>query len=553
MLACLGAVACSADARVADLEPRASANTPVRAPHAIDFATASTGLADVAGHPIGFSLLLPSARAVTYLPARVRVDTASRELVLAPPPGAPGTSAVGVPVLLPSARVRVETTLVQPPVGAGAGERAGLWFGANDDNYIELGLVSSPEGPVLRAQLEEDGMPGAPITRRVQLPTDGVRLALELEPTERVVRAYAAVGVAGVEQLLASFDAIPDAWFERDRAGLADGDASPRGLVGVLASAGSRPTELPSLGQRFRGFEISTTGLATDLTSSAGRWQRGAASTLPVGLTNAAAATLGGKVYALGGASGAAAERALFVYDPEVDAWQTGPRLPESFPPVTSPALAARGGELVVIGGQLAAGGATTRVIAVEPGTGTWTSLAPLPVALGAATAQAIGSDIYVAGGLDGSASHAELWVLRAGASAWSPAASMSSARHGAASTVIGDRLFVFGGMRDGAALALAEVYDPSTNEWTALAPLPAPVSFPSATAARSLAVVLAGDAGSSPAAPAWLYDPGTDTWSALPPAPRPRTGAAATRLGDVVYVLGGAALDGAVDELHFE
>lgn len=458
-----------------------------------------------------------------------------------------------------SARSRVETTLVEPALGAGAGERAGLWFGASDDNYIELAVTSSAEGPVLRALMEEDGTVGAPITRRVQLPVDAVRLALELQPSERVVRAYASVGATGSEQPLATFESVPSAWFDRDRAGLMDGDASPRGLVGLFASAGARPVELPALAHRFRGFEVTSAGSATDPQLAFGHWHRGAANPLPVGLANVAAATLGGKVYVVGGSVAAQGERALFIYDPDTDAWQKGPSLPDGFPPVTSPAVLAHRGSLVVLGGLVSGSSSATRkVIAFDPATSTWTSLASLPVGLGAAVAESIGDDMYVAGGLDGALSHAELWVMRAGSNAWSPAAAMSSARHGAASAVLDGRLFVFGGTREGgAALALAEVYDPRSNEWTALAPLPAPMSFAAATAARDRAVVLAGEAGaatgSTAGAPAWSYDVAADAWSVLPPGPRPRSGAAAAWRGDAVYVLGGAGIDGAVDVLRLE
>jgi N-acetylneuraminic acid mutarotase len=552
------ALACSAEARI-ELEPRVLTGPAVRAPHAIDFATASSGLGDAAGHPTGLSAILPATRAATYSPARVRVDPAARELVLTPAAGAGGSNAtgMGLPVVLTSARSRVETTLVEPALGAGAGERAGLWFGASDDNYIELAVSSSAEGPVLRALMEEDGTSGVPITRRVQLPVDAVRLTLELQPSERVVRAYASVGASGFEQPLATFESVPDAWFDRDRPGLMDGDTSPRGLVGLFASAGARPRELPPLAHRFRGFEVTSAGSATDLQPAFGRWQRGAANPLPAGLANAAAATLGGKVYVVGGSGATQAERVLFIYDPDSDGWQPGPSLPDGFPAVTSPAVLAHRGALVVLGGMVSGSASATRkVIALDPATSTWTSLAALPVGLGAAVAQSIGDDLYVAGGLDGEQSHAELWVMRAGSNVWSPAAAMSSARHGAASAVLDGRLFVFGGTREGgAALALAEVYDPRSNEWTALAPLPAPVSFATATAARGRAVVLAGEAGAATGstAPAWSYDVDADTWSILPPAPRARSGAAAAWRGDAVYVLGGAGLDGAVDVLRLE
>lgn len=554
------ALACSADARP-DLEPRVLTGPAVRAPHAIDFATAASGLGDAAGQPTGLSAILPTTRAATYLPARVRVDSGARELVLAPTAGAGGSNAsgMGLLVVLTSARSRVETTLVEPALGAGAGERAGLWFGATDDNYIELAVASSAEGPVLRAVMEEDGTAGAPITRRVQLPVDVVRLALELQPSERVVRAYASVGATGSEQPLATFESVPDAWFDRDRAGLMDGDANPRGLVGLFASAAARPAELPPLAHRFRGFEVTSAGSSTDLQVAFGQWQRGAANPLPVGLANAAAATLGGKLYVVGGSGTTPAERALFIYDPDTDAWQTGPSLPDGFPPVTSPAVITHRGTLVVLGGLVSGStSATRKVIAFDPATSSWSSLAALPVGLGAAVAESIGGDLYVAGGLDGARSHAELWVMRAGSNAWAPAAAMSSARHGAASAVLDGRLFVFGGTSEGgAALALAEVYDPHTNEWSALAPLPAPVSFATAAAAGGRAVVLASETGaatgSSAAAPAWAYDVGADAWSVLPAGPRPRSGAAAAGRADAVYLLGGAGIDGAVDVLRLQ
>jgi cysteine-rich repeat protein len=275
-------------------------------------------------------------------------------------------------------------------------------------------------------------------------------------------------------------------------------------------------------------------------------WESSATAALPLALTDAGAAELGGKLYVVGGSSGNTPQRSLFVYDPNIDAWQREVDLPASAPAVDHPAVVAAAGRVYVIGG--ASTGSTSAVAdvsAFDPATHTWAALAPLPAARAAATAQLLDGAIHVLGGSEQGTSRSEHFVYSISGDAWSLAAPLGAPREGHMSAVTAGQLFVLGGSRltgaadDDATLDSVEAYDPASDTWAAAAPMLSPRRGGIATLARERVVVSGGEASAGQAATE-VYDPAADSWSSLPAPPVARTGAVSGRLGNGVYVVGG-------------
>ncbi len=139
---------------------------------------------------------------------------------------------------------------------------------------------------------------------------------------------------------------------------------------------------------------------AVGTTPSAGVVRSAIAAPLPAARSDSAAVTIatprGSTAYVVGGYTGSS-------YLPDVlattsgDAFRTVARLAL---PVRYPALAASGGMLYVLGGEVAGGAvATADVQAVDPSTGSTNVVARLPVPLYGAAAFSFGGVVYVAGG----------------------------------------------------------------------------------------------------------------------------------------------------------
>ncbi|MDX6229389.1 MAG: large repetitive protein [Frankiales bacterium] len=300
------------------------------------------------------------------------------------------------------------------------------------------------------------------------------------------------------------------------------------------------------------------TALVPDTTVATGPGTWTTKAPMPLAILDAGGAALGGKLYAVGGKTSASHLRSLYVYDPATNAWSAGPALPAAYPAVENPAVVPYNGKLYVFGGSTAAfSGAVASAAVFDPSSRVWTMLASMPIGLGGAAAEAIGSTIYVAGGMgaDG-ASVNGLSIYNPATNSWSLGTAMSTRRDNPGSAALGGKLFVFGGRTrnaDGttpvATLNSVEAFDPATNLWQARAAMP--------TGRRTMAVgtingraQLAGGERSTTASGTFAqneeYDPVANTWRALTSMPTPRHGSVAGTINSVWYVAGGGPTTGA-------
>jgi N-acetylneuraminic acid mutarotase len=252
-------------------------------------------------------------------------------------------------------------------------------------------------------------------------------------------------------------------------------------------------------------------------------------------------------LYVVAGKNDLTHKSSMFIYDPLTDAWTSGPDLPGEA--VEDAAVTTLNGKFYVFGGGTGPfSGAVTNAAVFDPGTLSWTSLAPMSVPRAGATAEALGGLIYVAGGMDfNGASLDSVEVYNPATNTWSDAPSMSTRRDNLVSAVFDGKIFVFGGRireTDGSSpdpgLRSVEAFDPDTGEWTPREPMPTGRRRMIIGTINGRAQIMGGERTSEKFPMNEEYDPFEDTWRTLSPIPTPRHGAAYGTINDVLYVTGG-------------
>lgn len=298
---------------------------------------------------------------------------------------------------------------------------------------------------------------------------------------------------------------------------------------------------------------------------------------LPNPRNHIAAASVDGKVYAIGGqhneneSSGLQSD--VHRYDPRTDVWQEVADLPVA----RSHAVAEiRNGQIVLIGGTLPGNVASRDVTSYSPAADAWSQLPPLPAGRKTPVAAVVGGAVWVTGG-----SHSiSTWTGRFSAR-WESGGSMPAALgevaggtigknlylvgegnaatlaldlstgtwrtglsvrpfagHHHAAEVVNGRLHLFGGL--GAGAGKHQIYDPSTNRWTLGPDMPFAAGSSSSSLIGGKVYVAGGIVGSTTTNRSAVYDPVTTTWKEIAPMPQGRNHAAATTDGRRMFVAGG-------------
>jgi N-acetylneuraminic acid mutarotase len=150
------------------------------------------------------------------------------------------------------------------------------------------------------------------------------------------------------------------------------------------------------------------------------------------------------------------------VYDPAADAWET---LPATLPtPREHLAAATVEGKLLAIGGRWPGEGNYDTVEIYDPVSGEWESGAAMPTARGGLTAAAVGNRVHVAGGEDfdsrPTCTYPQHEVYDLETDTWLTFPNLPTPRHGLTSAVVGEEWFVIGGGTKAAALTLVSSSD---------------------------------------------------------------------------------------------
>ncbi len=151
-----------------------------------------------------------------------------------------------------------------------------------------------------------------------------------------------------------------------------------------------------------------------------------------------------GKLYVIGGV-GTRAER-IYVFDPQTEEWSS---LSATLPASRSAlALAVLNGEIFVLGGRATNGAPLARVDILDPASGKWRRGPALPEARAGIGAAVLNGRIHVVGGEQVSPprTFSEHNVLNAAGTVWDRIEPLATPRHGAEVAVAGGRLFAIGG-----------------------------------------------------------------------------------------------------------
>ncbi|XP_055347725.1 kelch-like protein diablo [Paramacrobiotus metropolitanus] len=179
-------------------------------------------------------------------------------------------------------------------------------------------------------------------------------------------------------------------------------------------------------------------------------------------------AALNGRIYAVGGCSGAATVLdAVECYDPEKDVWRSVVALPH---PLAAFAMVATKDRLYVFGGVVQMGAEPVNsTFCYDPGADAWSKLADMPTARRFCSA-CVGPNnvIYVIGGRgsDGDLHYVEAYDPSS--NCWSKKSDMIKARWAAGCGCVDGKVYVLGGC-SGPTDRDIEVYDEETNTWSLL------------------------------------------------------------------------------------
>ena len=195
---------------------------------------------------------------------------------------------------------------------------------------------------------------------------------------------------------------------------------------------------------------------------------------LPVGLNYAAADSYNGKLYVVGGfLEGRIASTYLFVYDPIENTWTRGADMPTPRAALTAKII---NGILYAVGGTNENSSALNVVEAYNVSNNRWTiNLDPMPTARQHLSSAVVEGKLYVTGGRisDPSTNLNSTEQFDPKLSSWTILTDMPSKRSDLAVAAIGDEIYVFGGESSNHVFNSNEKYSTRTDSWTSQIPLP--------------------------------------------------------------------------------
>jgi N-acetylneuraminic acid mutarotase len=200
--------------------------------------------------------------------------------------------------------------------------------------------------------------------------------------------------------------------------------------------------------------------------------------TMPEPRLDFSVAALDGQIYLIGGRDALAPiiprpqVANVDRYDPITDTWTTVAPLPLA---VAEPMVAAVDGKLYAMGGEPDNLMAGDFVHEYDPATNTWTTRNIMPVGCWSAAVAVQDDRIFIAGGSGAGMTFDALVIYRPADNSWAGGAPMTDARTGTGGTAIGGRVLVYGGYgflhtSDGGYLRSMESYDPVMDMWSAIA-----------------------------------------------------------------------------------
>ena len=273
--------------------------------------------------------------------------------------------------------------------------------------------------------------------------------------------------------------------------------------------------------------------------------------------TEVAAATVGGKIYVVGGFEEPslgnvlhfAITPALEEYDPATNRWTTKASMPVGLHHV---GIGVVGGRLYIIGGYKQSGlsvwGPVATVYAYDPTTDAWSERAPMPTARGALSVTVHEGRLYAIGGYEGRANSAAVEVYDPVRNSWSARALLPTPRDHLATATAAGKIYAMGGRVKGdyhRNLSVTEVYDPNADKWSKGPDLPTARSGITAAEVGGRLYVFGGEGVDGTFHENEAFDPVKNTWHAMAPMPTARHGLGSAVVDGRIHVISGGPTPG--------
>lgn len=254
---------------------------------------------------------------------------------------------------------------------------------------------------------------------------------------------------------------------------------------------------------------------------------------LPTPASASGAATIGNKLYVVGGVANGAPSGLVQVFDLTTRAWLTPAA---SMSPREGPGVAALNGYIYAAGGRMPGGAATNMLQRFDPVANQWMTLAPMAAPRTQLQLVAANGKLYAIGGDAGNGTPtATVEQYDPVTDQWAARAPMSSARmFFAAGALNNETTIIAAGGSGGSSV---ELYDIATNSWSATSPLQVSSAAGATIANRFYVATPCGTFVYRPAA--GLLNEG---WAIMPGMLNPRSQFAVAVSGEVMYAAGGFA-----------
>jgi N-acetylneuraminic acid mutarotase len=235
-------------------------------PYVLTFDQDHGFLHDRAGVGTGFTYVQPAPHGIGYAPGYLQMDLTAGVLNITTRAGLQfqtsnnQDNALGVGIDAPSQISVLTTTIVNPPVGTGNFEQAGLWFGVDQDNYVKLVVISTPQGTKIQHLLEVGGVQVAEKkTGVLNVANSRLQLILRVDPITRIVSSRYRIDNQGTHAVAGY--ATPPEFFSFDAAGI-DPTIGTRSFGGIFASHRSAAA---SVVYSFDDFSVTAEALPASL------------------------------------------------------------------------------------------------------------------------------------------------------------------------------------------------------------------------------------------------------------------------------------------------
>lgn len=304
-------------------------------------------------------------------------------------------------------------------------------------------------------------------------------------------------------------------------------------------------------------FAVAALTLVGAATSLPGTWSSGAA--LPVARSEVAVATVGDRIYVIGGYANGNVDQSLVQVSQPFARPAGTPHITVTFLPWRDVAPLPRGlnhiaaigyhGKIYTFGGFSAQNNAPVDdANAYDPAGDKWSPIAPLPRALGSVSVAVLGTRIHLVGGRDVHSVRTH-YVYDPATNQYSELAPLPVGRDHMGLVAYGGKLYAIGGRIDTPAhnTTYVDIYDPNKNAWSSGRPMPTARSGMAVAVYRATIFAIGGESqGISQAFTTNEgYDPMTNLWGEYAPLPEGRHGTGAAVIGGRLFVPAGAPIPG--------